>query len=125
MEKEQAYESIIDDEEFDRKLLAESIEPYVRIGKESKDVLFLDKFSNLTNKNKVLVYLLAQKVREDLDEQNHLVFPDKISSDLGINDNTVRSVLKRLRQSDLVKKRSGNNYEIPNYRVEEVVEELG
>ncbi len=124
MRKEEAYNSILDDEEFDRKLLAKAIEPYIRIGKESKDILFLDKFDNLTNKDKVLVYLLAQKVLDDLENQDSLVFPQSISSGLGVNDNTVRSVLRRLRQSDLVKKRDGGNYEIPNYRIEEVIDEF-
>lgn len=118
------YERLLDDEDFDRELLVNTIEPYVKIGRNSKDVIFRDRFEELTNKEKIIIYLLAKKGLEDLTGSDHLEFPQTIASSTNVNSNTVRTILNRLKKDDLVKKRSGGNYEVPNYRVEEVAEEV-
>ena len=58
---------LVDEEELSESLLTETLIQYIRIGDESGNIVSQPAYEGLTNRQKVIVILLAQHALEGLD----------------------------------------------------------
>jgi hypothetical protein len=115
---------LVDEQELNEKLLAETVGDYVQIGKESGDLVPNERYRELSSKEKIIVTLLAQKARHelDLDDQESLG-PTAISSLSGVKKNTVYPAVRDLDDEGLIRGEDGE-YRLPTMNVEKTKEYL-
>lgn len=101
-------------------ILHDLLEEYIRIGKQSGDLIPQDRFRDQTAKNKTLIVLLAQKARSELDMvESEWMTPGEISTQSGVNQNTVYPTVRELDNEGLIEGDDGT-YRIPSHSIEQV-----
>jgi hypothetical protein len=88
---------IADDKPINLDALAETLEPYVEIQREPPHPEFTWAGLQLTNRKKILVYLLARKAMQELaliETEN--AAPTLIEEETRIKGNAIRPILKEL-----------------------------
>lgn len=115
---------LIDEEEVNENLLAETLIEYIRIGEESGRIVPQEAFEDLTNGQKVIVTLLAQHAREGLDmAEKGWVTPTEIANLSGINKNSVYPTVRKLEDDDIAENDDGS-YRIPTHSLETAKQQL-
>lgn len=113
-------ELIVDEETINKDLLSETLKQFLRIVKQSKHFTFTSNFNSLNPKQKIIVYLLGQKVRKVLGFiEEEKTSPKLMASEIGLSEGTVYPYVKKLENAHLVKNNNGK-YDIPNYALESV-----
>lgn len=115
---------LIDEEVVSETLLTETLIDYIRVGDESGSIVPQDAYEELTNREKVVVVLLAQHALEGLDmtDQKWLT-PTEIAEKSGIKKNSVYPAVRELDDADVVKSDDGS-YRIPTHNLETAKGEL-
>lgn len=116
----------------DREILATAIVPFVRIFIDQGMVYidFTKEGNSLTNKEKLLVHLLARKAIHLKDKgllPNEAITPKEIETATGIVGNTLRPLLLQLKKDRLVqtdKSSDEGGYYVPNYALDQISEML-
>ena len=88
------------------------------------EILFVIDPTNLTARKAILLYALAKKVlkaNQKIDDE--IITNAEITDNVKLKDNTVRGTIKRLRDRKLLV-RAGSGYEIPMFKVAEVLDSL-
>ncbi|MCZ7547173.1 MAG: hypothetical protein M5R40_28265 [Anaerolineae bacterium] len=110
-------------------LVARIVHPYIRLVRETGEVLTTDQWRKLNLQGKVLMYLLGRKalsMKEALPESEiEAASPAQIAKDTGLNPDSVRPTLSRLKDDRLVRSDRENNYWVPDYALPRIEEILG
>lgn len=115
---------LVDEEQLNRELLADTVSEYVKIGKDSGDLIPEEKYTELTSKKKVVVGLLAQKARFELElVDEEWLAPAEISEMTGVKTGTMYPSVRDLADQGVVRDNDGD-YMIPSVKVEQAKEYL-
>jgi predicted transcriptional regulator len=111
---------LVDEQSMNREILHDLLNDYVRIGKQSGDLIPQERFHEMTAKQKTLIVLLAQKARAELDMvESEWMTPGGISTQSGVNKNTVYPTVRELDNEGLIESDDGS-YQIPSYSIDRV-----
>jgi len=101
------------------------VKDYIRYDPDALEIVVLPKFSNLDSRRKVLVYLAAVRGWPFVTEQppDEGAKPAEIERHTRIQGGTLRPILKKLKDTNVVAKRSGK-YVLPNHNISLVAEML-
>lgn len=115
---------LVDEEKLNEELLVETVGTYAQIGQESGDLVPNDRYTDLSSKEKIVVVLLAQKARFelDLDDQN-MLSPSEISALSGVKKGTVYPAVRDLDDEGLIRGEDGE-YRLPSVNLEKAKEFL-
>ena len=125
MNKEIFKDLFVDEEEMYYDILSRILKPFVQLGKKTADVYFTEQGEELTNNDKIVVYLLAKKVLSILGkiEGDGGLSPSEIANNTRINRNTIGVQLKRLKDKGLILKEK-KKYYIPNSALKIIEKQL-
>jgi len=112
---------LIDESKIDEGLLEKILSPFVRIGKEKGTVRFTTGAVKLGIKEKVVLFLVAQKTKKLLGFKGieEKTSPRQIEKELGVKGSSLRPILKRLREAGLIRSHRGN-YLVENHTLPEI-----
>lgn len=108
---------LVDDEELNEVLLSNTVSKYAKVGSESGRLVPEDPYRNLPSKGKLVVGLLAQKVRFELDlvEQEWLT-PTELADLTGVKKGTVYPAVRDLADLGIAESNDGS-YRIPTVKI--------
>lgn len=106
---------LVDEEQMNEELLTNLLADYVGIGSDSGSLVPTPAFEELTAKQQIVVVLLAQRARYELDmvETGQLT-PSEISEESGIKTGTIYPTVRDLEEEDIAVGNDGS-YHIPPY----------
>lgn len=106
---------LVDEEQMNEELLTNLLSDYVGIGSESGSLVPTPAFENLTAKQQIVVVLLAQRARYELEMvESEQLTPSEISADSGIKTGTIYPSVRELEEDDIAVGNDGS-YHIPPY----------
>ncbi|MEW6276077.1 MAG: hypothetical protein AB1556_13340 [Bacillota bacterium] len=117
---------LFDPNQVDKEVLAEILLPYIGIEKDSGKITFKDEWGKLSNKHKVLVYLLARKalvVMQIVKQEEEAQGPAEIEARTGIKGGSLRPSLMGLRREGLVDQCS-EGYFVPAFKLQAIHSQL-
>lgn len=112
-------ELLVSGREINRELVADLLQPFVRIDAEECQIIPTASWGRLSNESKSLIYLLARKAMTalDLPIPTEGATPREIERATGVVGNSLRPVLRRLLAQRMVAKSEGRYY-VPNHALE-------
>ena len=115
---------LVDEEQLNEELLANTVGKYVNIGKDSGDLIPTEAYNDLNSKEKVVVALLAQKARFELDMvEEEWLAPAVLSELSGVKKGTIYPAVRDLADEGVVRDEDGE-YMIPSVKIEQAKEYL-
>lgn len=106
----------------DEKGVVMALKPIITIQKNSKEIFLKDE-KKLTVEDKVLAYGLTKKILKMRGHiENETISAKEVYEKTGIKKGSIDSAFKSLRGKFIFGK--GKSYEIPNYKVTEIVKRL-
>ncbi|APX95724.1 hypothetical protein [Natronorubrum daqingense] len=115
---------LVDEEKLNKELLAGTVSKYVKIGKDSGDLIPNERYNDLISKKKIVVALLAQKARFELDMvEEEWLPPAEINEMTGVKTGTIYPAVRELTDDGIVSDDDGD-YMIPSVKVEQAKEYL-
>src|SRR6266704_147733 len=125
MSEDSLSKLLVSKEEVNRELLAEVLSPYVKLSKDTSDVIYLPAFGKLTNAEKILVFLLAKKAAKSLGlpVEREEASPTEISRLTGVNYDSVKPTVSSLAKKRVLQK-AGDSYFVANHAILNVKEML-
>lgn len=108
---------LIDEEEVSEEILHDLLTNYIRIGKQSGDLMPQDAFHDLTAKQKVVIVLLSQRARHELEMvETEWLSPTEISQQSGVKKGTVYPVVREIDNEGLIENEDGS-YRVPSHSI--------
>lgn len=115
---------LIDEDDLNEDLLVETVGKYVKIGKDSGNLHPEGPYEDLTAARKIVVALLAQKARFELDLADaEWLGPSEISELTGVKKGTVYPKVRELENMNIIRGDDGQ-YKLPPVNVERAKEYL-
>lgn len=114
---------LVSGKEIDKKMVAEILEPFLKIDKETCDIRPLSSWSDLRAKTRILLYLIARKamVALGLPLAEERASATEIMQKTGMRKGTVNPALRSLLEDDrLLEQSEDKKYYIPNHALERV-----
>ena len=113
---------LVSGKEIDKKLVAEILEPYLRIDKETCDIRPLSSWSDSKANIKILLYLIARKamVALGLPLSEEKASATEIMQKTGLKKGTVNPALRNLFEDRVIEQSKDRKYYIPNHALEKV-----
>lgn len=114
---------IVSGGELDRKLVAEVLAPYVRLDKDSCNIRPIEKWSQLSNEQKILIYLVARKTMsalDDFDLNEEGATASEVISNTGLKSGSAHPALRKLLGNRLIDQSQDKRYFIPNYAIVQI-----
>lgn len=109
---------LVDEDEVNQQLLAETLIDYARIGKQSGEVILQPEFEELNAKQKITVLLLAQKARHELGEaETDWLAPSDVREMCSLSKGTTNPAMRELDNQGLVENEDGE-YRVPGYKLD-------
>ncbi len=109
---------LIDEEQLNEELLTEVLSDYIRIGSESGNLVTQAPFRELNSRRKVLVVLLAQKARFELDlAESEWMTPTEINNASGVAKGTVYPAVRELDGDRGLAESDDGSYRIPSHNL--------
>lgn len=125
-EKTTLDDLLVDEEELSEELISSLLEKYIRIGKQSGELLPEPSFQELSTKQKTAVTLLTQRAKHKLDvAESEWLSPSEISSLSGVKKGTIYPVVRTLEEEGIAENEDGS-YRIPGHgvrKVQQLIEE--
>lgn len=110
---------------LDRERIANFLESYISFDEETKEIIFSSQFIALKdNVKKIEIVLLASKVRSLIFSEEEGYLPKEIIALEFIPEGSVKGTIKKLFDSQKIKKYKSGRYHLPNYRVNDVIKKL-
>lgn len=114
----------VDKDEVDRMRLFHSLKNYIGIDKRTGDPVFLEKYYELKDKNKIIIYLLYRKAAAALGELKDLGMSIRdISKELNMDYDSVKEKVNEI--SCIERDKNKGKYYIPGCDLESAIEKLG
>jgi hypothetical protein len=113
-------ELLVDREELDRGLLAETLLPLIGIDRNTLDVVPKPGWNALSAEGKIIVYLLARKAMvamPDLSLDVEGALPQEIERNTGVRGGTLRPRLREMLADALLAQDSAGRYFVPVHAV--------
>jgi hypothetical protein len=108
---------LVDEQEISEEILHDLLNGYIRIGKQSGDLIPEQSFHELTAKERVVIVLLSQHARHDLDMvDTEWMTPSEISEQSGIKKGTVYPTVRELDNEGIAEDDDGS-YRIPAHSI--------
>jgi len=105
------------EDEIDKALLANLLQPFVRINVAKRAIWFWNAGSKLPMADKILLFFLARKALRLRDNAvSDEIAPSELIKETGFKEGTVHPTLKQLREHGLLVARAGK-YFVPNYKL--------
>jgi len=111
---------IVSGEELDKKLVAEILASYVRLDKDKCTIRPTEVWTQLSEEQKILVYLLARKAMMALsfDLTVEGATASEVVQDTGVKKGTAHPALRKLLVDDrLLEQSEHRRYFVPNYAI--------
>jgi len=106
---------LVDEEQMNEELLTNLLSDYVGIGSDSGSLVPTSAFEELTAKQQIVVVLLAQRARYELEMvESEQLTPSEISEESGIKTGTIYPSVRELEEDDIAVGNDGS-YHIPTY----------
>lgn len=106
---------LVDEEQMNYELLTNLLADYIGIGSDSGSLVPQPAFEELTAKQQIVVVLLAQRARYELDMvESEQLTPTEISEESGIKTGTIYPSVRDLEAEDIAVGNDGS-YHIPPY----------
>ncbi|WP_152043482.1 hypothetical protein [Salinigranum salinum] len=106
---------LVDEEQMNEELLTNLLADYVGIGSDSGSLVPTPAFEELTAKQQIVVVLLAQRARHELEMvESEQLTPTEISEESGIKTGTIYPSVRDLEDEDIAVGNDGS-YHIPPY----------
>ncbi|RQH02025.1 helix-turn-helix domain-containing protein [Natrarchaeobius oligotrophus] len=113
---------LVDEQEISEEILHDLLNNYIRIGKQSGDLIPQDGFHELTAKQKAVIVLLSQRARQELDMvETEWLSPTEISEQSGVKKGTIYPTVRELNNGGLVEDDDGS-YRIPSHSINQARE---
>lgn len=113
---------LVSGKEVNKKLVAEMLSPYLRIDKETCDIIPSSSWGDLKAYKKILLYLVARKAMIALDlnlpEENASATEIMVST--GLKQGTVNPTLRQLLEDGLLGQTKERKYYVPNFAIEKI-----
>ena len=117
---------VINEQELDRKLVADILAAYVRLDKDTSNISPQEGWLGLGSDLKILVYLLARKamilLRFDLESEGATA--GEVARDTNLKLGAVNPLLRRMYAEGIVDRSRDRRYFIPNDAIERVRERV-
>lgn len=115
---------LVDEKQLNEELLANTVGEYVSIGRGGGDLIPNELYQDLTSRKKVVVALLAQKARFELEmAEDEWLAPSELSELCGVKKGTIYPAVRDLADEGVVRDEDGA-YMIPSVKVEQAKEYL-
>lgn len=113
---------LVSGKEIDQKIVAEVLEPFLKIDKDTYDIRPLSSWSDLKADIKILLYLTARKaiVALGLPLSEERASATEIMQKTGMKKGTVNPSLRALFKNRLIEQSEDRKYFIPNYAIEKI-----
>ncbi|MFA6588251.1 MAG: hypothetical protein WCT08_04220 [Patescibacteria group bacterium] len=113
---------VSDSQDVNKEELANLLEPYVFINKDSKSFDFSSKFHGLpTHADRILIIFAAVKARHIILQTEDRITPSEIIKMEVAAEGSIKGTLKRLSDDGEIKADKGKYY-LPNYKIPKLVE---
>lgn len=112
-------ELVVSGEELDKKLVAEILAPYVRLDKDKCTIRPTEGWMQLSEEEKILVYLLARKAMIALNFELTVegATPTEVVQATGVKKGTAHPALRRLLDNRFLEQSEDGRYSVPNYAI--------
>lgn len=108
---------LVDEEELNEELLAETVGDFAQIGKDSGDLIPNERYNDLGSRKKIVVAMMAQKVRFELDlTDEERIGPSEISNLSGVKKNTVYPAVRELDNEGILRSEDAE-YWLPSVKI--------
>lgn len=113
---------LVSGKEIDKKMVAEILQPFLRIDRETCDIRPGNSWTDLKANIKILLYLLARKamVALGLPLSEERASATEIMQKTGMKKGTVNPALRNLFEDRLIEQSEDRKYFIPNYAIEKI-----
>lgn len=123
-EQTELEDLLVDEEKLNEELLVKTVGTYAQIGQESGELVPNERYGDLSSKEKIVVVLLAQKARFELDlDDQKTLSPSEISALSGVKKGTVYPAVRDLDDEGLIRGEDGE-YRLPSVNMEKAKEFL-
>jgi len=118
---------VVSGKEMDRKLVAEILEPYMRLDRDGCNIRPLEGWNNLKVRAKILLYLLSRKAMLALDFGLPIegATAGDVANDTGLKTGAVNPTLRKLLSDRLIDQAKDGRYFVPNHAIERIKAMLG
>lgn len=114
----------VDKDEVDRMRLFHSLKTYIGIDKGTGDPVFLEKYYELKDNEKIIIYLLYRKAAKALGELKDIGMSIRdLSNELNMDYDSVKERVDEI--SGIERDKNKGRYYIPEDNLEEAIEKLG
>jgi len=111
---------LVDEQEVSEEILHDLLNEYIRIGKQSGDLIPEKAFQSLTAKQKIVLVLLSQHARHELDMvESEWMTPTEISEQSGVKKGTVYPTVRELDNEEVVEDDDDGSYRVPAHSLEQ------
>lgn len=114
---------IVSGGELDRKLVAEILAPYTQLDKDECNIRPTNKWGQLSNDQKILIYLLARKAMVALDDfalNIEGALASEVVSATGVKSGSAHPTLRKLLGNRLIDQARDKRYFVPNYAIPQI-----
>jgi len=114
-------ELLVSGKAINRELVAEVLSPFIKIDRDTCEIIPTAAWRKLSNEAKTLLYLTARKAMVALEVPvgPESATPQEIERGTGVIGNSLRPLLKRLSEQRILAKADGR-YFVPNYALQDV-----
>jgi DNA-binding transcriptional ArsR family regulator len=117
-------ELLVRSEEINERLLTDILKPYALIEESTGELIPTENFSNLQAEGKIIVVFLYSKAKFRLGfSSSEKLKPRDVENLVGLKGNTIRPILKRLKEANLIKA-DEEGYWLPNININRAKEFL-
>lgn len=113
---------LVSGKEIDQKIVAEVLEPFLRIDKDTCDIRPQSSWNDLKSDIKILLYLIARKamVALGLPLPEERASATEIVQKTGMKKGTVNPALRDLFEDRVLEQSEDRKYYVPNHAIEKV-----
>lgn len=113
---------IVSGAELDKQLVAEILAPYVQLDKDRCTIRPTNGWTQLSNDQKILIYLLSRKAMAALgfDLGTEGATASEVIADTGVKSGTAHPALRKLLGNRLIDQSQDKRYFIPNYATAQI-----
>lgn len=118
----QLDELFVSGKEVDQELVAKILAPFIRIDKDSCSIVPNERWLELNNELKIILFLVARKAMKlrDLPIDNEGALPAEIEKETGLKGGSVRPKLRGLFEDKTINRTEDARYFVPNYSLTKI-----
>lgn len=113
---------LVDGKELNKKLVVEILSPYLKIDRNTREIIPISLWSELKTNTKILLYLMARKamIALGLSLPEEAASSTEIIQNTGMKKGTVNPALRVLFGDGIVAQTNSQKYYVPNHAIERV-----